>query len=90
MKRIFICLVAVVGLATAVTLKASQKRSKLSEMALSNIEALSSGEYNEYVCFGEGDCWSSQKPGYGYYRCGVPCVWVDNFSGDGNASKCFR
>ena len=24
-------------------------------MALSNIEALSSGEYNEYVCFGEGD-----------------------------------
>ena len=55
MKRIFICLVAVVGLATAVTLKASQKRSKLSEMALSNIEALSSGEYNEYVCFGEGE-----------------------------------
>lgn len=55
MKRIFICLVAVVGLATAVTLKASQKRSKLSEMALSNIEALSSGEYNEYVCFGEGN-----------------------------------
>lgn len=40
MKRIFICLVAVVGLATAVTLKASQKRSKLSEMALSNIEAI--------------------------------------------------
>lgn len=55
MKRIFICLVAVVGLATAVTLKASQKKSELSEMALSNIEALSSGEYNEYVCFGEGN-----------------------------------
>ena len=29
MKRIFICLVDGVGLATAVTLKASQKRSKL-------------------------------------------------------------
>lgn len=63
MKRIFICLVAVVGLATAVTLKASQKKSELSEMALSNIEALSSGEYNEYVCFGEGNvtCPSTGK-----------------------------
>ena len=70
MKRIFICLVAVVGLATAVTLKASQKRSKLSEMALSNIEALSSGEYNEYVCFGEGNvtCPSTGKKVMDYVK----------------------
>lgn len=87
MKRIFICLVAVVGLATAVTLKASQNKVDISELTLLNIEALANDESGSSNSW---DCWSSQKPGYGYYRCGVPCVWVDNFSGDGNASKCFR
>lgn len=55
MKKYVIYLMIVVGMATVAKLKVSQNRDSFSELALKNIEALSSNEYNQYICFGQGE-----------------------------------
>lgn len=68
---------------------AQAEKSAMSDIMIENIEALSQNE-NSGGSSNSWDCWSKQKPGYGYWRCGSPCEWVDNFDGDGSSSKCFK
>jgi hypothetical protein len=53
-----------------------------------NLEALSSGESGGSST--SWNCWSEQKEGLGYQRCGNPCVWVDNYGSKGPKSKCYK
>ena len=85
-----VALVAVVGLIAGINVFKAQKAEVLSDVAMANVEALANNENNNGGSSNSWDCWSQQKPGYGYYRCGNPCVWVENFSGEGSSSKCFK
>ena len=89
MKKIYkkVVILAALAIIAGYNVYTSRPTKDMTELMLMNVEALANDESGSSNSW---DCWSSQKPGYGYYRCGVPCVWVDNFSGDGNASKCFR
>ena len=93
MKKKFIraTFVAAIVMACGINVFNAQKSETLSEIALANVEALANIEIdNGGGSSNSWDCWSQQKPGYGYYRCGNPCEWVDDFSSEGTSSKCFK
>lgn len=82
-----VAILAVLAIIAGYNVYMSRPTEGMTDTMIKNVEALANGENGSSNSW---DCWSSQKPGYGYYRCGVPCVWVDNFSGEGSSSKCFR
>ena len=66
----------------------TQNSNELTGLALENVEALAYG--NENSSSNNWDCWSQEKNGSGYWRCGNPCLWIDGHGGKGNVSKCYK
>ena len=63
------------------------KQETIGELMLENIEALSEvGEGTSSVWY----CWSSEKKGSGYWRCGSPCVFVNKKGPQGPMSTCHQ
>jgi len=86
-----VSLVVVIAAAMALFVNVDLRADSTQEMiSMANIEALA----NENEEPGDGgsssqwSCWSAQKSGSGYWRCGNPCQWVDDFGGSGPKSKC--
>lgn len=68
------------------------KDKTMSDLILANAEALASFENNEP---GGGSslswtCWSEQKRGSGYWKCGNPCSWIDGAGGKGPEGRCYK
>jgi uncharacterized low-complexity protein len=51
-----------------------------------NVEALAQGEGGSSENW---SCWSQEKSGSGYWRCGSPCQWIDGAGGKGTEGKCY-
>ena len=77
--------VAVVALA-AVNVNYALQDKDLSTMVLENVEALAQEQGGGSSSY--WNCWSSQKAGSGYWRCGSPCTWIDAYAGQGPTSLC--
>lgn len=75
--------------AVTLTINMTQNRSmeSLSKITLANIEALADG--GEGGSSSDWPCWSQEKAGSGYWRCGNPCRFVDGVGGKGTSSKCY-
>ena len=87
LKVAFVVAIAVVA---GINVFNAQKTEVLSDVAMANVEALANTENNNGGSSNSWECWSQQKPGYGYYRCGNPCEWINDFAGEGPSSKCFK
>gem|GEM_PF-1568491 len=66
----------------------SKKKDELSALNLANIEALAQGESGGGSS-SNWSCWSQEEEGYGYWRCGNPCTFIDGRGGKGSEGKCY-
>lgn len=87
-KKLFGSMVVAAAMLTGYSAYDAQNKKELSDAVLANVEALakdeSGGSSNNW------DCWSNEKKGTGYWRCGNPCQWIDGHGGVGNTSKCYK
>lgn len=67
---------------------ASQQGTETPDWVMANIEALAQNEGGGSS--NSWSCWSQEKRGSGYWRCGNPCVFVDGASGKGTEGKCYK
>lgn len=88
MKKLF-SIIAIVAILATVGLNFIQNQDEieLSELALANIEALAQYEDGSSTNW---DCWSQEKSGSGYWRCGPTCRWIDGKGGKGDSGKCYK
>lgn len=88
MKRYVLRAIVISAIAVTAVWNASLgiKSNDLSNVILANVEALTSGEGGSSSNW---DCWSQEKSGNGYWRCGNPCKWIDGVGGKGSTSKCY-
>ena len=86
MKKTLITLTLVGALISGYNVYKSQNEKDFSTAALANVEALAEEETGSSSNW---DCWSQEKKGDGYWRCGNPCKWIDGHGGKGDASKCY-
>ena len=88
-KKILSGLFALAFLATAGygVDKSMKSETDLSDLALANVEALANNE--DGGSSNNWDCWSQEKSGSGYWRCGNPCAFIDGKGGKGATSKCY-
>lgn len=89
MKKKILGAVAVVAIAAMARFNLNiNENSEFPELTLNNIEALaddeSGGGSNSW------SCWSQEKSGSGYWRCGNPCQFIDGAGGKGTESKCYK
>lgn len=68
------------------------KDEMMSDLVLANAEALAAFEGDNP---GGGSstswpCWSKQKNGSGYWKCGNPCEWMDGVGADGPEGRCYK
>lgn len=66
----------------------SQQKVEMSDLAKANVEALAQNE--DGGSSNSWSCWSQEKKGSGYWRCGNPCKYVDGASGKGTEGKCYK
>ncbi len=87
MKKLIIFAGAMLLLAAGtVGFFASRPMSAQEALILKNVAAIAQGEggsSNNWAC------WSQEKKGTGYWRCGDPCQWVDGAGGKGTEGKCY-
>ena len=88
MKKIFSTVAIVAALFAGYSAYNAQNSNELSDIALANVEALAGSD--EGASSNNWDCWSQEKKGSGYWRCGNPCKWIDGHGGKGNVSKCYK
>lgn len=88
-----VAVAAVVVVAVGYGVYLNQSKDKvMSDLLLANAEALAAFEDNNS---GGGSssswpCWSKQKKGSGYWRCGNPCQWIDGVGADGPEGRCYK
>ncbi len=87
-KKLFGTMVVAIAMFASYSAYDVQNESELTITVLANVEALANDE-------GEGSsntwpCWSEQRKGSGYWRCGNPCKWVDNYGAKGTKSDCYK
>lgn len=88
-----VAVAAVVVAAVGYGVYLNQNKDKvMSDLLLANAEALAAFEDNNP---GGGSssswpCWSKQKKGSGYWRCGNPCQWIDGVGADGPEGRCYK
>lgn len=88
MKKIFnVTLYFALVLFTGYNIYTSQREDEMSDLAIANIEALASGEGGSSSSW---SCWSKEKKGTGYWRCGNPCQFIDGATGTGTEGKCYK
>ena len=88
MKKLFSTMAVAAALFAGYNAYSGQNSNELSDVALANVEALA--ESTDSPTSNNWDCWSQEKKGSGYWRCGNPCQWIDGHGGKGNASKCYK
>lgn len=64
-----------------------QKVNTMSKLVLANVEALANDEGGSSENWA---CWSKEKRGSGYWRCGSPCKFIDGATGSGTEGKCYK
>lgn len=86
-KKIILCDIAAIAIGGFAGFNVSlNSQNGLSGLTLTNVEILSFSEGGSST---DWYCYSEEKSGSGYYRCGSPCVWVQKRGGKGKSSKCY-
>lgn len=90
MKKVKILVASVLFCAMGYVGYIAHERMTMSEVEKfmqANVEALTHDEGGASTSW---PCWSDEKSGSGYWRCGDPCVWVDGAGAKGISSKCYK
>lgn len=87
-KKVFgVVAMAAIAAAASWNFNESKNEVVLTGLALDNVEALASNEDGSSTNW---DCWSQEKSGSGYWRCGPTCTWIDGKGGKGDSGKCYK